>query len=83
MNIRLDRNRALVTGGNSGIPPGVYFRVLLISYFEGLDTQRGIAWHCADSLVLQTFLGIAITEDTPVHESMTIIRRRLPELVFD
>jgi hypothetical protein len=48
-----------------------------------LDGQRGIAWRCADSLALRSFLGIAITEDTPVHASMTIIRQRLPESVFD
>jgi transposase len=70
-------------GGRPGIPPGVYFRMVLIGYFEGLDSQRGIAWRCADSLGLRTFLGIAITEDTPVHASMTIIRQRLPELVYD
>src|SRR5271170_1779908 len=69
-------------GGRPGIPPGVYFRMLFIGYFEGLDGQRGIAWRCADSLALRSFLGIAITEATPVHASMTIIRQRLPELVF-
>jgi transposase len=70
-------------GGRPGIPPGVYFRMLFIGYFEGLDSQRGIAWRCADSLALRTFLGIAITEATPVHASMTIIRQRLPESAFD
>jgi transposase len=70
-------------GGRPGIPPGVYFRMLFIGYFEGLDSQRGIAWRCADSLALRTFMGIALTEDTPVHASMTIIRQRLPESVFD
>jgi transposase len=69
-------------GGRPGIPPGVYFRMLFIGYFEGLDSQRGIAWRCADSLALRTFLGLALTEDTPVHASMTIIRKRLPESVF-
>lgn len=69
-------------GGRPGIPPGVYFRMLLIGYFEGLDSQRGIAWRCADSLALRTFLGLGLTEATPVHASMTIIRRRLPESVF-
>jgi hypothetical protein len=57
--------------------------MVLIGDFEGLDSQRGIAWRCADSLGLRTFLGIAITEDTPVHASMTIIRQRLPEPVCD
>jgi transposase len=70
-------------GGRPGIAPGVYFRMLFIGYFEGLDSQRGIAWRCADSLALRTFLGLAITEATPVHASMTIIRQRLPESVFD
>jgi transposase len=70
-------------GGRPGIPPGVYFRMLFIGYFEGIDSQRGIAWRCADSLALRTFLGIGLTEATPVHASMTIIRQRLPELVFD
>src|ERR1017187_4316114 len=70
-------------GGRPGIPPGVYFRMLLIGYFEGLDSQRGIAWLCADSLALRTFLGFAITEDTPVHVTMTLIRKRLPESVYD
>jgi transposase len=70
-------------GGRPSIPPGVYFRMLFIGYFEGLDSQRGIAWRCADSLALRTFLGVALTEETPVHASMTIIRQRLPEAVFD
>ena len=70
-------------GGRPGIPPGVYFRMLLIGYFEGLDGQRGIAWRCADSLALRSFLGIGLTEATPVHASMTMIRQRLPESVFD
>ena len=71
------------TGGRPGIPPGVYFRMVLIGYFEGIDSQRGIAWRCADSLGLRTFLGISLTEETPVHASMTMIRQRLPESVFD
>jgi transposase len=70
-------------GGRPSIPPGVYFRMLFIGYFEGLDSQRGIAWRCADSLALRAFLGVAPTQATPVHASMTIIRQRLPELVFE
>jgi transposase len=70
-------------GGRPGIPPGVYFRMVLIGYFEGLDSQRGIAWRCADSLARRTFLGLRLTEETPVHASMTIIRQRLPEPVYD
>ena len=70
-------------GGRPGIPPGVYFRMLFIGYFEGLDSQRGIAWRCADSLGLRAFLGFRLTEETPVHASMTMIRQRLPESVFE
>src|SRR5882757_1698692 len=70
-------------GGRPGIPPGIYFRMLFIGYFEGLDSKRGIAWRCADSLALRSFLGLALTEATPVHASMTIIRQRLPGGVFD
>src|SRR5208283_521863 len=70
-------------GGRPSIPPGIYFRMLFVGYFEGLDSQRGIAWRCADSLGLRSFLGIGLTEETPVHASMTIIRQRLPESVFD
>lgn len=68
--------------GRPGIPPGVYFRMVFIGYFEGIDSQRGIAWRCADSFSLRDFLGYCVTEPTPVHVSMTMIRRRLPESVF-
>src|SRR5947207_688698 len=51
--------------GRPGIPPGVYFRMLLVGYFEGLDSQRGIAWRCSDSRSLQAFLGYLPTEATP------------------
>jgi transposase len=70
-------------GGRPGIPPGVYFRMIFVGYFEGLDSQRGIAWRCADSLDLRAFLGFLLSENTPVHPSMTMIRQRLPESVFD
>lgn len=69
-------------GGRPGIPPGIYFRMLLIGYFEGIDSQRGIAWRCADSLALRNFLGIPVTESTPVHASMSVIRKRLPSDAF-
>lgn len=70
-------------GGRPGIPPGTYFRMLFIGYFEGIDSQRGIAWRCADSLALRSFLDIPLTDATPVHASMSVIRQRLPESVFD
>ena len=67
-----------VTMGRPGIPPGVYFRMLLVGYFEGIGSQRGIAWRCADSLSLRKFMGIAANEEYPDHSSQTNIRDRLP-----
>jgi transposase len=64
--------------GRESIPPGVYFRMLLIGYFEGLDSQRGIAWRCSDSLSLRAFLGTPLAEATPDHSSLSRIRSRLP-----
>jgi hypothetical protein len=69
--------------GRPSIPPGTYFRMLFVGYFEGLDSQRGIAWRCADSRSLQAFLGYLPTEATPDHSSLTKIRRRLPEAVHE
>ena len=63
--------------GRPSIPPGVYFRMLLIGYFEGLDSEREIAWRCADSLALRQFLGYALDESTPDHSSLCRIRKRL------
>jgi transposase len=63
--------------GRPGIEPGVYFRMLLIGYFEGLDSERGIAWRCADSLGLRDFLGYELSQSTPDHSSLSVIRRRL------
>jgi transposase len=63
--------------GRPSIPPGVYFRMLLVGYFEGIGSQRGIAWRCADSLSLREFLGVPLTEDTPDHSSLTRVRDRL------
>jgi transposase len=64
--------------GRESIPPGVYFRMLFVGYFEGLDSQRAIAWRCADSLSLRDFLGVPLHEATPDHSSLTKIRQRLP-----
>ena len=65
-------------GGRPSIPLGVYFRMLLIGYFEGIDSQRGIAWRCADSMSLRDFLGLDLTQRWPDHSSLTRIRQRLP-----
>jgi transposase len=64
--------------GRDSIPPGVYFRMLFVGYFEGLDSQRAIAWRCSDSLSLRAFLGTPHNEATPDHSSLTRIRQRLP-----
>lgn len=64
--------------GRPGLPPGVYFRMLLVGYFEGIASQRGIAWRCSDSLSLREFLGLAPIESAPDHSSLTKIRDRLP-----
>ncbi|MGC2172057.1 MAG: transposase [Candidatus Sulfotelmatobacter sp.] len=69
--------------GQPSIPPGVYFRMLLVGYFEGIDSQRGIAWRCADSLSLRAFLGVPLEESTPDHSTLTNTRNRLPQQVFD
>src|SRR5215207_4831621 len=55
--------------GQPSIPPGLYFRMLLIGYFENLESQRGIAWRCADSFSLRAFLGIPLQESTPDHST--------------
>ncbi|AMV35323.1 Transposase DDE domain protein [Pirellula sp. SH-Sr6A] len=69
--------------GRPGIPPGVYFRMLLVGYFEGIQSQRGIAWRCADSLSIRQFLGLKLTDHSPDHSSLTVIRERLPDTVHE
>jgi transposase len=69
--------------GQPSIPPGVYFRMLLVGYFEGIGSQRGIAWRCADSLSLRQFLGLPFDEPTPDHSTLTNTRNRLPQEVFE
>src|SRR5512145_3011123 len=64
--------------GRPSIPPAVYCRMLFVGYFEGLSSQRAIAWRCSDSRSLQSFLGLPLTASTPDHSSLTVIRKRLP-----
>ena len=61
--------------GRPSIPPGVYCRCLMVGYFEGIDSERGIAWRCADSLSLRRFLGIGLDDQTPDHSSISRTRR--------
>lgn len=63
------------TMGRPSLAPGVYFRSLLIGYFEGIDSERGIAWRAADSLTLRAFLGLPLDEATPDHSTISRTRR--------
>ena len=64
-------------GGRPGIDPAVYFKMLIIGFFENLPSERAIANRCADSLSLRAFLGYGLDEDTPDHSSLSVIRKRL------
>jgi len=61
--------------GRPSIAPGVYFRMLMVGYFEGIDSERGIAWRCSDSLSLRNFLGYVLTQKTPDHSTVSRTRR--------
>jgi transposase len=61
--------------GRPGLAPGVYFRALLVGYFEGIDSERGIAWRTADSLALRSFLGFELSQTTPDHSTISRTRR--------
>lgn len=69
--------------GRRSIPPGIYFRMLMIGYFEGIESERGIAWRCTDSLSLRAFLGLLPSEAVPDHSSLSRIRSRLDVAVYD
>ena len=73
--------------GRPSIPPGVYFRMLMIGYFEKLDSERQIAWRCADSLSLRAFLGLAPGDGSPDDSSINRARLRIDQethqAVFD
>jgi transposase len=63
------------TMGRPGLQPGRYFRLLLIGYFEGIDSERGIAWRCADSLSVRSFIGYALDEAATDHSTLSRTRR--------
>jgi len=63
--------------GRPSLPPSVYFRLMLIGYFEGIDSERGIAWRVADSLTLREFLGYEPTDTSPDHSTISRNRRLL------
>ena len=65
------------SGGRPSIPPGVYFRMLMVGYLEGIGSERGIAWRCADSISLREFLGYGLAKNPPEHSSLSKTRKRL------
>ena len=67
--------------GRRSIVPGRYFRMLLLGYFEGIYSERGIYPRLRDSLSVRDFVGLGLTESVPDHSSMTRIRQRLPLVV--
>jgi transposase len=69
--------------GAPSVPPGRYFRMLLIGYFEGIHSERGIVWRCSDSLSLREFLRLSTREKVPDHSWMSKTRSRLPHEVHD
>jgi transposase len=63
------------TMGRPSLLPGIYFRLLLIGYFEGIDSERGIAWRAADSFALRDFLGVGLEDAPPDHSTISRTRR--------
>jgi transposase len=72
---RICRKYYAPTMGRPSIAPGVYFRCFLIGYFEGIDSERGIAYRVSDSLSLREFLGLSLEEQTPDHSTLSKTRR--------
>src|SRR3954467_3335302 len=64
--------------GRPSLPPGRYVRMHLVGYFEGIDSERGLEWRCADSLSLREFLRLGTTEAVPDHSWLSKTRSRLP-----
>jgi len=63
------------TMGRPSLPPGIYFRLLLIGYFEGIESERGIAWRAADSFAVRDFLGVGLEDAPPDHSTISRTRR--------
>jgi len=61
--------------GRPSLTPGRYFRLLLLGYFEGIDSERGIAWRATDSLAIRSFLGLGVNDATPDHSTISRTRR--------
>ena len=65
--------------GRPSLAPGLYFRIMMIGFFEGIDSERGIAWRLADSLTLRQFLSTGLDETTPDHVTISRTRRLIDE----
>lgn len=63
------------TMGRPGLVPGIYFRLLMVGYFEGIDAERGIVWRASDSLSIRSFVRIALDESVPDHSTISRTRR--------
>ena len=61
--------------GRPSLAPGRYFRLLLVGYFEGIDSERGIAWRATDSLAVRSFLGLPLPDAPPDHSTIARTRR--------
>jgi transposase len=72
---RLCRKYYRSSAGRPSLAPGTYFRMLMLGYFEGIDSERGVAWRAADSLSVRTFLGYGLSEPTPDHSTVSRTRR--------
>ncbi|HYA73114.1 MAG TPA: transposase [Roseiarcus sp.] len=71
------------TMGAPSLPPGRYFRMPMVGYFEGLDSERGIVWRCADSFSLRDFLRLSTRDKVPDHSWLSKTRSRLPHEVHE
>jgi transposase len=71
------------TMGAPSVPPGRYFRMHMVGYFEGIDSERGIAWRCSDSFSLREFLRLETTDRVPDHSWLSKTRGRLPHEVHE
>ena len=69
--------------GRPGVDPAVYFKMLMVGFFEDIGSERGIAERCNDSISLRAFLGYSLTQATPDHSTLSLIRSRLGEAIYD
>src|SRR3981081_465389 len=69
--------------GAPSLPPGRYFRMHMVGYFEGIASERGIAWRCSDSMSLRDFLRLENREEVPDHSWLSKTRGRLPREVHE